>query len=240
MLTLYQATFNLQELLKCLPYELLCHSMLQNAAIRSLYAVLLDQSVIQLLTYQPPPLEIVVQTEDKGGCVCVCVCVCMCAFSYIRISLSGFCADKSELASALREVIKCLCSRSIKPSPLKPSLRLLELQKLHSVLSYEALISIAEHLCNCTHAYASQSGSATLLNSPSTYRNHQLQSAETLDLQPSTETVSSFSFSSGSVERRGGIGGGAEAATRVTTPPIVTQLMDMGFSRSQVNITLEQ
>lgn len=52
--------------------------------------------------------------------------------------------DKSELASAVKEVLKCVSSRATKPSPLKPSLKLLELQRLHSNLSFETLTSIAE------------------------------------------------------------------------------------------------
>lgn len=51
--------FFFQDLLKCLPYQLLCHSMVQMAATKSLYTLLQDGAVLRLLTYQPPPLEVV-------------------------------------------------------------------------------------------------------------------------------------------------------------------------------------
>ena len=53
----------------------------------------------------------------------------------------------------MKEVLKCLSSRATKPSPLKPCLRLLELQRLHSALTSEAVTSIAEGMCIGTVHY---------------------------------------------------------------------------------------
>ena len=102
---------------KCLPYQRLCESLLQMAATKSLHTILYDETVIKLLSYQSPSMEVVI----AGG--------------YI---------DKSELAQSVREVLKCLAMRAIKPSPLKPALQLLELERVHAVLSYECLASVAE------------------------------------------------------------------------------------------------
>ncbi len=68
----------------------------------------------------------------------------------------GGCEDKSELALAVKDVISCLSSRAIKPSPLKSAIKLLELQKLHSTLSYESITSLADSknsilLLQCEH-----------------------------------------------------------------------------------------
>ena len=87
------------------------------AATKSLHAILFDESIVQLLSYQPPPMEVVI---------------------------AGDYVDKSELAQSVREVLKCLAARSIKPSPLKPTLKLLELERIHAVLGYESLATVAE------------------------------------------------------------------------------------------------
>ena len=65
----------------------------------------------------------------------------------MEVVIAGGYVDKSELASTVREVLKCLAARSIKPSPLKPTLRLLELERVHAVLGYECLAAVAE--CKC-------------------------------------------------------------------------------------------
>ena len=58
----------MKDILKCLPYQLFCHSVLQVGAIRSLFSILYDESVVRLLTYQAPPLEMGVQgREGEGG-----------------------------------------------------------------------------------------------------------------------------------------------------------------------------
>ena len=103
--------------MKSFPYHQLCESVIQLAATKSLHTILFNESVIQLLNYQPPSIDVVV----AGGYV-----------------------DKSELASTVGEVLRCLAARAIKPSPLKPTLKLLELERVHAVLSYECLASVAE------------------------------------------------------------------------------------------------
>lgn len=57
----------MQDMSKCLPYQLVCHSLLQMGAIKSLFTILYDESILKLLVYQPPSLEKVMQGE-----VCVC------------------------------------------------------------------------------------------------------------------------------------------------------------------------
>lgn len=52
--------------------------------------------------------------------------------------------DKSELASTVKEVLKCLSSRAVKPSTLRLTLRMLELERVHAVLSNQCLTSIAD------------------------------------------------------------------------------------------------
>ena len=106
-----------QIIVKSFPYHQLCESVIQLAATKSLHTILFNESVIQLLNYQPPSIDVVV----AGGYV-----------------------DKSELASTVGEVLRCLAARAIKPSPLKPTLKLLELERVHAVLSYECLASVAE------------------------------------------------------------------------------------------------
>lgn len=102
---------------KCLPYQQLCESLLQMAATKSLHTILFNESVIKLLNYRPPPMDVVV----AGGYV-----------------------DKSELAQSVQDVLKCLALRAIKPSPLKPTLKMPGLEKVHALLSYECLASVAE------------------------------------------------------------------------------------------------
>lgn len=57
--------------------------------------------------------------------------------------LGGY-EDRSELAEAVKEVVKCLSSRAVRPSSLRLTLRMLELERVHSVLSYQCLSSIAD------------------------------------------------------------------------------------------------
>lgn len=102
---------------KSLGYHQLCNSVLQMAATKSLHSILFDESVLKLLSYQPPPMHVVI---------------------------SGTYVDKSELADSVKEVLKCLATRAVKPSPLKPSLRLMELERVHAVLGYECLAAVAE------------------------------------------------------------------------------------------------
>lgn len=52
--------------MKCLPYQLTCHSLLQMAATRALCTLLLDESVIALLNYQPPSLSVVMEGMYVG------------------------------------------------------------------------------------------------------------------------------------------------------------------------------
>ena len=106
-----------QVISKSLPYHQLCESVLQMAATKSLHTILFNESVIQLLNYHPPSIDVVV----AGGYM-----------------------DKSELASTVCDVLKCIVARAINPSPLKPTLKLLELERVHAVLTYECLASTAE------------------------------------------------------------------------------------------------
>ncbi len=62
----------------------------------------------------------------------------------MEVVISGSYVNKSELAETVKEVLKCLAARSIKPSPLKPTLRLVEMERVHAVLSYECLAAVAE------------------------------------------------------------------------------------------------
>lgn len=153
----------------------------------------------------------------------------------------------------MKEVLKCLCSRATKPSPLKPCLRLLELQRLHSTLTSEALTSIAESelrvwgvvkeslllslslfispdLSNCHHVTGDSS--TTLVEQVC-----QDPSEGTLDL---SGTLSVTQSSSGSVFSPGEGGEPSPSEAARATPPIVTQLMDMGFLRAQVNVALSR
>ena len=134
------------------------------AASKSLHSILLDESAIKLLTYQPPSIAVVVagimcvcvcvcvcvyvslcMCVCVCMCLCACVCVCMCAHVlYIWTLIPGDYQDKSELAGAVREILKCLASRAVKPSPLRPTLKMMELEKIHAVLAYECVNSLAE------------------------------------------------------------------------------------------------
>ena len=76
-----------------------------------------NEAVIKLLSYKPPPMDVVM----AGGYV-----------------------DKSELAVAVRDILRCLIARAIKPSPLKPALRLMEMERVYSILSFECLGNVSE------------------------------------------------------------------------------------------------
>ena len=120
-----------QTITNCLPYHQLCESLLQMAATKSLHTILFNESVIKLITYQPPSMEVVI---------------------------AGDYVDKSELSQAVKEVLKCLAARAVKPSPLKPMLKLLELERVHALLGYEGLAAIAEcklvcDLCTYTREF---------------------------------------------------------------------------------------
>lgn len=71
-------------------------------------------------------------------------------FPFYNISGSGVLThagdypDKSELAKAVKEILKCLSSRAVKPSALRRTLRMLELERVHALLSHQCLTSIAE------------------------------------------------------------------------------------------------
>lgn len=55
--------------------------------------------------------------------------------------------DRSALADAVKEVVKCLSSRAVRPSSLRLTLRMLELERVHAILSHQSLTSIAERMC---------------------------------------------------------------------------------------------
>ena len=69
----------------------------------------------------------------------------MCTFLVLVlfVCIGGY-EDRSELAEAVKEVVKCLSSRAIKPSPLRLTLRMLELERVHAILSNQCLTSIAD------------------------------------------------------------------------------------------------
>ena len=134
-----------QVISKSLPYHQLCESVLQMAATKSLHTILFNESVVQLLNYHPPSIDVVV----AGGYM-----------------------DKSELASTVCDVLKCIVGRAINPSPLKPTLKLLELERVHAVLTYECLASTAE--CEYDHFLCSairMQYSVALLQASCTVRN---------------------------------------------------------------------
>ena len=104
--------------LHSLPYQQLCETQIQVAAAKSLQGILFNERVINLLDYRPPPSEAVVAAA--GG------------------------VDKTVLAGAVREVLRCLVARAIKPSPLKVALRSMEMERVYSIVCYECLGAVAE------------------------------------------------------------------------------------------------
>ena len=62
---------------------------------------------------------------------------------YMYMRVGGY-EDKSELAKAVKEVVRCLSNRAVKPSTLRQTLRMLELERVHAVLSNQCLTSIAD------------------------------------------------------------------------------------------------
>ena len=52
-----------QDIGQSIAYQRLCSSQLQLAATKTLHTLLCDESVVELLTYQPPSLETVVWGE---------------------------------------------------------------------------------------------------------------------------------------------------------------------------------
>ena len=99
------------------PYQQLCENQIQVAAAKSLQGILFNESMIKLLDYQSPSKEVV----DSGAGV-----------------------DRIGLAVAVREVLKCLISRAIKPSPMKVALRPMEMERVYSIVSYECLGAVSE------------------------------------------------------------------------------------------------
>ena len=100
-----------------LPFQQLCELQIQAAAAKSLQGILYNESMIKLLDYKAPSRDVVV----AGGGV-----------------------DKSGLAVAVREVLKCLITRAIKPSPLKVALRPMEMERVYSIVSFECLGAVSE------------------------------------------------------------------------------------------------
>ena len=80
----------------------------------------------------------IIQTIEGHFCYHLCV----------HIFNAGGYIDKSELAEAVKEVLKCLSSRAVKPSALRLTLRMLELERVHAILSHQYLTSIAERESN--------------------------------------------------------------------------------------------
>ena len=74
-------------------------------------------------------------------------------FSHALFLYIGGYEDRSELAKAVKEVVKCLSSRAVKPSPLRLTLRMLELERVHAILSNQCLTSIADRKM-CTVEYS--------------------------------------------------------------------------------------
>ena len=101
-----------------LPYQQLCESHIQVAAAKSLQGILFNESMIKLLGYHPPPKD---AAKPSGGA-----------------------GDKSSLAVSVREVLRCLITRAIKPSPLKIALRPMEMERVYSIVSYECLGAVSE------------------------------------------------------------------------------------------------
>ena len=64
-------------------------------------------------------------------------------FCLSPLTVGGY-VDQSELAEAVKEVVKCMSSRAVRPSSLRLTLRMLELERVHAVLSYQCLSSIAD------------------------------------------------------------------------------------------------
>lgn len=77
-----------------------------------------------------------------------CVKLYLC---FINSDFTGGYEDHSELAEAVKEVVRCLSSRAVKPSPLRLTLRILELERVHAILSNQCLTSIADRkMCACS------------------------------------------------------------------------------------------
>ena len=129
--------------LHSLPYQQLCESLLKVAASKALQGILFNESVIKLLKCRPPPS---LPPSSGGG-------------DEGEGSEDGSSEerDRRRLAVAVREVLKCLVEKSVMPSPLKPALRLMELERVYGIVSFECLGSVAEceyihvHVHTCTY-----------------------------------------------------------------------------------------
>lgn len=73
--------------------------------------------------------------------------MCLGAHFLYTLSVGGY-EDKSELAGAVKEVLRCLSSRAVKPSTLRLTLRMLELERTHAILSNQYLTAIADRESN--------------------------------------------------------------------------------------------
>ncbi|XP_064390094.1 probable E3 ubiquitin-protein ligase HERC1 isoform X2 [Halichondria panicea] len=208
-------------------YQQLCGSLLQLAATKTLHTILYDESIVKLLTYQPPSMDTVVLGD------------------YV---------DKTELSVSMREVLRCLACRAIKPSPLSPALKLHELERLLSLLAHQTLSSIAEDIskhdvvkakpvCQSEATTTSEVAIPTISNNaPSIEDTGQIDGLPLISDQAHdlSETLSLSSSSDGSLEDLSPAVQESQQQARAPTPPIVNTFMDMGFSRAQVNIALNR
>ena len=58
--------------------------------------------------------------------------------------MAGECVDKSSLAVAVREVLRSVIARAIKPSPLRVALKQMEMERVYSIVSFECLGAVSE------------------------------------------------------------------------------------------------
>ena len=69
----------LQEVAKCLSYHQLCSSTLQMAATKSLHTILFEESIIQLLNYKQPSMDVIIAGNLNSTYLHTYVPTCTCA-----------------------------------------------------------------------------------------------------------------------------------------------------------------
>lgn len=122
LLTTLQDTFpssstsDIMLLDSCYPFLHLCEQTLRLAAVRSLHVILQDCCSSELLLHTPPTLEELASGKARD--------------------------DRSELATALVDILRCLVTRATQPSLLRPALETLELKHVSDMVSFEHLLKI--------------------------------------------------------------------------------------------------
>ncbi|CAI8021126.1 Probable E3 ubiquitin-protein ligase HERC1 [Geodia barretti] len=140
---------------------------------------------------------------------------------------SGGGGDKSSLAVAVREILMCLVARAIKPSPLKVALRPMEMERIFSIVSYECLGAVSEYMSSSGHRrpqLTSQQIEATI---PAPAPEHLVTRPDTLPPERLHFNYFEEDFLDAYFARN-------------ATPTYIHNMMDMGFSRAQINLALDR